>query len=197
MCGGTPRPQICEPSFQGLSPRVRGNHRVVAHLVAAAGSIPACAGEPSCQGGDSGGVAVYPRVCGGTCAGMSVSSSGLGLSPRVRGNQWPGMRQRPHQRSIPACAGEPRPGSQCSRRERVYPRVCGGTISPSYPSHRRGGLSPRVRGNQWRSRPRCASLRSIPACAGEPAPGDVTIRNGEVYPRVCGGTTLGRHLHLP
>ena len=48
----------------------------------------------------------------------------------------------------------------------VYPRVCGGTQVPLI--HRR------------------LSIRSIPACAGEPFPW--AIRATTVYPRVCGGT---------
>ena len=50
------------------------------------------------------------------------------------------------------------------------------------------GLSPRVRGNRlhtWKSR---VSLRSIPACAGEPAVARRHYRVPPVYPRVCGGT---------
>ena len=91
----------------------------------------------------------------------------------------------------------------------VYPRVCGGTDYLRMQSALQDGLSPRVRGN--RLVPCYAPLlaRSIPACAGEPVPPNVSIympkvypacagepesqrwgriRPG-VYPRVCGGTT--------
>ena len=50
------------------------------------------------------------------------------------------------------------------------------------------GLSPRVRGNPGAAATVTTTMRSIPACAGEPrrAPlGDQPVR---VYPRVCGGT---------
>ena len=50
------------------------------------------------------------------------------------------------------------------------------------------GLSPRVRGNRVRrSRGYCYE-RSIPACAGEPAPSRALLLLRGVYPRVCGGT---------
>ena len=53
-------------SYNGLSPRVRGNHDVPAHRVFDLGSIPACAGEPAGARLGAGGQWVYPRVCGGT-----------------------------------------------------------------------------------------------------------------------------------
>ena len=56
------------------------------------------------------------------------------------------------------------------------------------------GLSPRVRGNPLPPVAFVAAdfARSIPACAGEPAPWEApmeTVSFG-VYPRVCGGTYL-------
>ena len=50
-------------------------------------------------------------------------------------------------RSIPACAGEPRPAAQKNPQCGVYPRVCGGTPESAAMAHARDGLSPRVRGN--------------------------------------------------
>ncbi len=52
---------------------------------------------------------------------------------------------------------------------KVYPRVCGGTISADHGKIPPNGLSPRVRGNQEQV-PLLRHLSgSIPACAGEPA----------------------------
>ena len=71
---------------------------------------------------------------------------------------------------------------------RVYPRVCGGTGTWRLFADAVEGLSPRVRGNHPAAWADAGSLRSIPACAGEPD--DAETRNIEavVYPRVCGGT---------
>ena len=56
------------------------------------------------------------------------------------------------------------------------------------PASPRPGLSPRVRGNPFLGAKSLVSMRSIPACAGEPN----GLRRPEgaamVYPRVCGGT---------
>ena len=58
-------------------------------------------------------------------------------------------------------------------------------------SHRVLGLSPRVRGNPVEYPYVVYRLRSIPACAGEPLSALGAIVDGEVYPRVCGGTHFG------
>ena len=71
---------------------------------------------------------------------------------------------------------------------RVYPRVCGGTVSapPAPPCW--DGLSPRVRGNPASRPATTPAPRSIPACAGEPPCGRCAQSRHRVYPRVCGGT---------
>ena len=74
--------------------------------------------------------------------------------------------------------------------------MCGGTSGPAACRRAQGGLSPRVRGNRdvmLESRHR---IRSIPACAGEPAGLCPTMSTTLVYPRVCGEpcTIAGRPL---
>ena len=128
VCGGTGCRVSTLPGVIGLSPRVRGNLRVVPAGPADLGSIPACAGEPLKTHIFSSYVGVYPRVCGGTLtcpilpgARMGLSprvrgtstaaasrSTTCGLSPRVRGNPWQRLIWTAQRGSIPACAGEPR-----------------------------------------------------------------------------------------
>ena len=87
VCGGT-RPRKFAPCLSaGLSPRVRGNPVGVKSVSLAGGSIPACAGEPPWTKARRWNAPVYPRVCGGTPAGIDGPALGWGLSPRVRGNQ--------------------------------------------------------------------------------------------------------------
>ena len=71
---------------------------------------------------------------------------------------------------------------------RVYPRVCGGTISSRDWSSASRGLSPRVRGNLEMASIDSGLRRSIPACAGEPCAVTPYWPELAVYPRVCGGT---------
>ena len=73
----------------GLSPRVRGNRYYAVSDLAAMGSIPACAGEPSSWTPCGNALRVYPRVCGGTLMTMELDYIPIGLSPRVRGNPFP------------------------------------------------------------------------------------------------------------
>ena len=135
---------------------------------------------------------VYPRVCGGTGKGRNALVGRIGLSPRVRGNLR--LRRPPGAPpgSIPACAGEPLLRDTADRYRRVYPRVCGGTLSPQERRAQQGGLSPRVRGNPKQKAQQAQRPGSIPACAGEPAASCRRPPTRTVYPRVCGGTRPGR-----
>ena len=176
----------------GLSPRVRGNPRPVSQCRHADGSIPACAGEPPAPQPPAGAAGVYPRVCGGTTKAAPDPDRRQGLSPRVRGNRGLPAQRRGHPGSIPACAGEPNAGRSAMQQIQVYPRVCGGTVLPVHHHIPIPGLSPRVRGNPGWTASSEGSVRSIPACAGEPGSAPSRCGCPWVYPRVCGGTVRGR-----
>ena len=168
MCGGTVSGLTNGETYGGLSPRVRGNPRIL--LVAGGGrrSIPACAGEPRPSGPSRGRTGVYPRVCGGTLGDVIRHLRTKGLSPRVRGNRGCSRVSPRYGRSIPACAGEPGFRGLYVYPGWVYPRVCGGTLMLMLRDSPEKGLSPRVRGNHGRRTERDGVERSIPACAGEP-----------------------------
>ena len=188
MCGGTRRPIRSMLISYSLSPRVRGNPRPGLSRHRPGRSIPACAGEPVTAEPQERQIPVYPRVCGGTCPRRRECPAGRGLSPRVRGNLAMLQAAVDLVGSIPACAGEPGqipPGDGLAE---VYPRVCGGTRSSSFPLLAVVGLSPRVRGNQRRCDGEGDKVGSIPACAGEPRVTSGAVIAWRVYPRVCGGT---------
>ena len=107
VCGGTSRTLSAANSSNGLSPRVRGNPQVREIKGGGAGSIPACAGEPSIKSMEDALEAVYPRVCGGTLPTDEGAQCEMGLSPRVRGNHVDDLAVLLPRGSIPACAGEP------------------------------------------------------------------------------------------
>ena len=188
VCGGTPHSIPDGGIISGLSPRVRGNPSLRSGSPPQPGSIPACAGEPALSPSAFAFWTVYPRVCGGTSLRITSSSSRLGLSPRVRGNRVKRVLYRLPERSIPACAGEPRSGISSMWRGRVYPRVCGGTRSEFEIQRNMRGLSPRVRGNHTVHAALSPRSGSIPACAGEPDLDPIRPERKTVYPRVCGGT---------
>ena len=194
VCGGTLRQNSRSGSRSGLSPRVRGNHHVRGFPGPCGGSIPACAGEPMTGCRPRRPARVYPRVCGGTVPANARSQRVSGLSPRVRGNRSCRVGVRRGGGSIPACAGEPTTRRRRIASWRVYPRVCGGTLDGGGLGLRRGGLSPRVRGNPHAHRDPGRQRGSIPACAGEPAAAGTGRSEGRVYPRVCGGTGGDQYL---
>ena len=188
MCGGTLYRVGDGTVNRGLSPRVRGNHISAAYGWLAGGSIPACAGEPLTWNSTLRKDEVYPRVCGGTYISPYRFLEHNGLSPRVRGNRSGASGEKAGLGSIPACAGEPY-GNACRRSCRwVYPRVCGGTMSPKSVGLAAKGLSPRVRGNRRQPGEVEGVKGSIPACAGEPRKLPDSRSDSRVYPRVRGGT---------
>ncbi len=188
VCGGTPTRTQSEKTAEGLSPRVRGNHLRGVWGQNIAGSIPACAGEPSLDTVSIDSPTVYPRVCGGT-AWIAIARRPVhGLSPRVRGNLTPADHATGVRRSIPACAGEPPPTTAARGDQKVYPRVCGGTLPWAPSGEYIAGLSPRVRGNPSTVCDLELVGGSIPACAGEPNWPRAERNWTPVYPRVCGGT---------
>ena len=187
-CGGTigGLPKLL--AAQGLSPRVRGNHRYNGWCLQQRRSIPAGAGEPDPPSKFALLKTVYPRGCGGTIPLANAPRSVEGLSPRVRGNQnHVGPGQVPG-RSIPAGAGEPLLPQQPQLDNEVYPRGCGGTCFRVRYLGLPPGLSPRVRGNPTYRFALVADRRSIPAGAGEPSWRTQHFRLSGVYPRGCGGT---------
>ncbi len=113
VCGGAQRPRRSGAGGGGRSPRVRGSPRLRQRPRAAAGSIPACAGEPSARAARARWGRVDPRVCGGARFWRSARGLEEGRSPRVRGSLVARRDGRVVAGSIPACAGEP-----CRRRSR-------------------------------------------------------------------------------
>ena len=136
-------------------------------------------------------------MCGGTADPSCPVLRDQGLSPRVRGNRKRYGRCFLGLGSIPACAGEPRPGRPGRLATAVYPRVCGGTRIAFDLVPLPNGLSPRVRGNQAMPAVHASKGGSIPACAGEPRSRSTPPSAHWVYPRVCGGTGLAHFLYWP
>ena len=173
---------------KGLSPPVRGNPKSIPPPNAAAGSIPARAGEPRGRASASPLDRVYPRPCGGTSNNAPYFGCYQGLSPPVRGNPYCLGAACRASGSIPARAGEPFQYLPFEHEQRVYPRPCGGTSCGAFPRSLSKGLSPPVRGNRRIPHHCFSNDGSIPARAGEPKHCACGTSSLEVYPRPCGGT---------
>ena len=196
LCGGNRGSPEIEVSRSGLSPRVRGKRYCAVGVVAADGTIPACAGETSGCGTTSSVLADYPRVCGGNRAELKNWPTRKGPSPRVQGKRHPGNRALPVHRAIPACAGETVPRPAIRKSIWVYPRVCGGNRVRLGYRYQNGGLSPRLRGKRPAVRHIRLPFRAIPACAGKTGRRQSAQKECRVYPRVCGGN-LGNFQNPP
>ena len=169
----------------GLSPRVRGNRLPIHRIGHNRRSIPTCAGEPGINDRPRDTRRVYPHVCGGTFC-PALHATDIRSIPTCAGEPASWYEYR----SIPTCAGEPRLTRRLRSCRAVYPHVCGGTSTGLLLSFRVRGLSPRVRGNLHTSYCRQSTARSIPTCAGEPHRCAVRCTAREVYPHVCGGTSV-------
>ena len=186
VCGEAVLSSRQHDAYKGPSPRVRGSRTSVQSRAVRVRSIPACAGKPPGQDLAAGSREVHPRVCGE--AGVRGRRRGVrrGPSPRVRGSPRVGHPAWEMARSIPACAGKPRRSRPSRPKVRVHPRVCGEAVLATGGNPRDEGPSPRVRGSPERQVGVLAGERSIPACAGKPAPATSGCRRAGVHPRVCG-----------
>ena len=166
-CGGNGQRGTIGWKMWGPSPRVRGKPFDSAGLVFARRSIPASAGEtewrsdPGCRSW------VHPRECGGNADFRPTSKRYAGPSPRVRGKPSRLSAVHPRLGSIPASAGETRPGASTSLRASVHPRECGGNRAVDGDHHAYPGPSPRVRGKRGAGGLDGLRDGSIPASAGE------------------------------
>ena len=110
-CAGNPRSTSASPTWSGVHPRVCGESTLyITHAfkrpgpsprvrgipleafasLIVAGSIPACAGNPSSGRCSSSSTRVHPRVCGESLDTACRLITQAGPSPRVRGIHQPG-----------------------------------------------------------------------------------------------------------
>ena len=106
---------------------------------------------------------------------MSLTASGRGLSPQVRGSLVVRADEVIVEGSIPAGAGEPVVDCAIVYAPRVYPRRCGGARNAVHVTETAEGLSPQVRGSPNEKGRAEARPGSIPAGAGEPVFGRLNL----------------------
>ena len=178
--------QSVQVSARGLSPRVRGIRLHWGCYLLRRGSIPACTGNPSCQGQCRRYCWVYPRVYGESAGVSGDVFAETGLSPRVRGIPSTRRHNGKDCRSIPACTGNPPRRGARAGSLRVYPRVYGESAHVRMRRTSQTGLSPRVRGIRAEMERSASDGRSIPACTGNPIELLCSVPVTQVYPRVYG-----------
>ena len=172
----------------GLSPRSRGNLRLLEPNTDLRGTIPALAGEPVSVTKSGYQPRDYPRARGGTSSRFCPVRSRPGLSPRSRGNLRHRSLASARSGTIPALAGEPHSFRRRALRSKDYPRARGGTVWSVGSLMKASGLSPRSRGNRNRSNLSKIRTGTIPALAGEPETTHSRFWSKRDYPRARGGT---------
>ena len=191
VCGGAARFCSAASACRGPSPRVRGSPAPARRRLAPAGTIPACAGEPSTMGARRRSGRDHPRVCGGAYARRVPTYMAEGPSPRVRGSRRSRLGIGAGRGTIPACAGEPYRRQTNPLAIGDHPRVCGGAAITSAWLMTFRGPSPRVRGSLGLVAKVRQAEGTIPACAGEPCPLRISRGARRDHPRVCGGAEAG------
>ena len=170
------------------------------------GFIPACAGNTATAQRRGTAWAVHPRLCGEHMRSRWPASRRAGSSPPVRGTPREAMEAAYRRRFIPACAGNTSQGSPVGQAHTVHPRLCGEHAHLGLYEVNAVGSSPPVRGTPSRRDEFLATMRFIPACAGNthcPAPFQscrrfipacagntmrtaISPRLAMVHPRLCG-----------
>ena len=150
----------------GSSPRGRGTHGRVSGDRAGNRFIPAWAGNTVRACSEIDPKAVHPRVGGEHGIVVTIATAGLGSSPRGRGTQFEAHLYGEQQRFIPAWAGNTPVISRPRPTRSVHPRVGGEHCWLSITMWCIPGSSPRGRGTLISAMGLMASIRFIPAWAG-------------------------------
>ena len=170
----------------GSSPRVRGKLGFLVDGDFPGRIIPARAGQTSRCTLTVASRPDHPRACGANLSTSSNSNSSAGSSPRVRGKR-PRARDRvDRRRIIPARAGQTARRCSTAGPAPDHPRACGANARPTGHHDGLSGSSPRVRGKQRLTGRFRATVRIIPARAGQTDRQDRTARHQTDHPRACG-----------
>ena len=170
----------------GSSPRGRGTPWHTSNPAPAPRFIPARAGNtplrPSCPASRP----VHPRAGGEHLPTIIREVNETGSSPRGRGTQPRRTPRPPHQRFIPARAGNTHPRQNRIRQDPVHPRAGGEHTPRTTPASATPGSSPRGRGTHARPAPAQPVWRFIPARAGNTSWPVLSIGFHPVHPRAGG-----------
>ncbi len=186
-CGANGSSDWCRCPICGSSPRMRGKQAchvrarsIVRIIPAHAGQtaagcprwaririIPAHAGQTDSLQLSRVANSDHPRACGANLLRPQQPRCGLGSSPRMRGKRDPCTIRLSEDRIIPAHAGQttliatPKPSAS------DHPRACGANYEKMASPEGHVGSSPRMRGKLGAGLSDTATVRIIPAHAGQ------------------------------
>ena len=176
----------------GSSPRGRGTPRLHRHRIRRLRFIPARAGNTFKTPAKAISISVHPRAGGEHRMTPVRAWRATGSSPRGRGT-----RRRPEPRAgasrfIPARAGNTSPAGSARSPSTVHPRAGGEHAEVFEPVTAETGSSPRGRGTPRMRLSDRATVRFIPARAGNTGRSRAMRSHRSVHPR-AGGEHGGHH----
>ena len=186
LCGEHGYAQSKHHSRSGSSPPVRGTLDGPRFPQLGHRFIPACAGNTAQRLPAIISVTVHPRLCGEHEVASRIDVQFDGSSPPVRGTRKFRQSCRMAQRFIPACAGNTIRSAIGVPIAPVHPRLCGEHAMTSFPACIHSGSSPPVRGTHVGASRWEATVRFIPACAGNTKNHLSESASSPVHPRLCG-----------
>ena len=170
-CGEHLRASSQAQRAAGPSPRMRGTLLRGQPTLRQHRSIPAHAGNTAWTWIKPPWPAVHPRACGEHRFCLMYAGLMVGPSPRMRGTQVVSGAACLASRSIPAHAGNTATHAGGSWPWSVHPRACGEHLPMAAVELGEVGPSPRMRGTLFLGVGLRGGGRSIPAHAGNTAPG--------------------------
>ena len=165
---------------------MRGTHGLHGAESGLPGIIPADAGNTRSIGHEQRSDEDHPRGCGEHESRTSVSGSGAGSSPRMRGTLTLPTTQQPRPRIIPADAGNTNMAGTYTAEAEDHPRGCGEHMAMRLARCGLRGSSPRMRGTQRPTAPMLTQTRIIPADAGNTDVPTEHARCAQDHSRGCG-----------
>ena len=154
--------------------------------------IPAHAGQTPPHCGTSCGSPDHPRACGANWGHRRPNPLKTGSSPRMRGKRRERQVSRPHQRIIPAHAGQTIISAQLMSVPPDHPRACGANWISFTPASSSTGSSPRMRGKPFAAAAPNIATRIIPAHAGQTSGCPGCACHETDHPRACGANAAVR-----
>ena len=171
---------------------MRGAREPVAHVLVAAGIIPAYAGSTAEAKGEIIRVEDHPRVCGEHRVPVVRAQVQRGSSPRMRGAHLNVVDVLDPCGIIPAYAGSTMSRDGESWECEDHPRVCGEHVRLAIDNLRYEGSSPRMRGALRHLLVRVDLGGIIPAYAGSTCRVTSQTAFAGDHPRVCGEHPKGK-----
>ena len=125
VCGDVSADKSCRFPAHELSPRMRGCFRRAPITETALRAFPAYAGMFLTRKTRKGTRKSFPRVCGDVSSVIADDSTGIALSPRMRGCFRRSIVRLGGHRAFPAYAGMFPPCTLQRHSRLCFPRVCG------------------------------------------------------------------------